>query len=121
MKKLFFILLAGLYINASSAQSRNDHYDKDYAYQGHQQNDQWNNNDRHDQKDFGYSNSNDRNNNYGYQKQHDHFNRQYDRRDDRYQKDYRVGQYEHGRQGSFGTGLVVGGAAAILLGVLIAH
>jgi len=136
MKKIFTLILvaAGLLsVNAASAQNRNDRYNKQDRYPVNQQNDNWNNNQRNQSKDYGYNNQRGRNNDYDRQRQaeYDRMNQEYDRRIDGYRNDRRLDRYERNRRiqqaeqerqqkaKSFGTGVVVGGIAAILLGVLI--
>jgi hypothetical protein len=148
MKKIFTLILvaAGLSF-AASAQNRDVRYNDDDRYQGQQQNDNWNRNDRNQSndnwdrndrnqsRDYGNNNRRGRNNNdYERQRQaeYDRMNRDYDRRIDGYRKDRRMDRYERERQiqqaeyerqerrRSFGKGMVVGGIAAIVLGVLIA-
>jgi len=47
MKKLIVIAIAALSFTAASAQSRDDHYNKQDRYQQTQQNDNWYNKDQH--------------------------------------------------------------------------
>jgi len=133
MKKIFTLILvaAGLSFNAASAQNRNDRYNNDDRYQVNQPNDNRNYNERHQSKDYGYNNQKGRNNDYKRQAEFDRMNRDYDKRIDGYRNDRRLNKYERDRRiqeaelerqqkaKSFGTGMVVGGIAAILLGVLI--
>ena len=133
MKKIFTLILiaAGLSFNAASAQNRNDRYNNDDRYQVNQPKDNRNYNERHQSKDYGYNNQKGRNNDYNRQAEIDRMNRDYDKRIDGYRNDRRLNRYERDRRiqeaelerqqkaKSFGTGMVVGGIAAILLGVLI--
>ncbi len=143
------LVAAGLLtFNEASAQNRNKRYDQG-GYQVNQPNGQWNQNDRHqsngqwDQngrnrsKDYGYNNQKGRNNDhqrqedYRRQAEYDRMNQECDqriegyrndRRIDRYERDRRIQQVEYERQQkakAFGKGMVVGGIAAILIGVLI--
>jgi hypothetical protein len=134
MKKIFTMILvaAGLLsFNAASAQNRNDRYNKQDRYQVNQPNNNWDNNRRNQSKDYGYNDQRGRNNDYQRQAEFDRMNQEYDRRIDGYRNDRRMDKYERNRRiqqaeqerqqkaKSFGTGVVVGGIAAILLGVLI--
>ena len=136
MKKFItLILFAAATISQASAQSKN-HKDNGYnnqdRYQVNQHNDNWRNNDRKQSKDYGYNGNKGRNDDYKRQAEYDRMNREYDSRIDgfrndrrlnRYERDRRIQQAEQERQQkvkAFGTGVVVGGLAAILLGVLIA-
>ena len=145
MKKIFTLMLvaAGLLtFNEASAQNRNKRYDQGgYEVnqpngqwdQGgrNQTNGQWDQNGRNRSKDYGYNNQKGRNNDYQRQAEYDRMNREYDNRIDGYRKDRRLDRYERDRRiqeaelerqqkaKAFGKGVVVGGIAAILIGVLI--
>jgi hypothetical protein len=136
MKKFItLILFAAATISQASAQSKNykgfDYNNQD-RYQVNQQNDNWKNNDHHQSKDYGYNNHKGRNDDYKRQADYDRMNREYDSRIDGYRNDRRLNKYERDRRiqqaeqerqqkaKAFGTGMVAGGIAAILLGVLIA-
>jgi hypothetical protein len=144
MKKIFTMILvaAGLLsVNAASAQYRNDRNNNQGSYPVYQQNDNWNNNQGQQSRDYGSNNRRGRNNDYERQRQYeyerqrqaelDRMNRDYDRRIEGYRNDRRMSRYERERQiqqaeyerqqkaKSFGKGMVVGGIAAIVLGVLI--
>jgi len=140
MKKIFTLMLvaAGLLsFNAASAQNKNNRYGNQGGYQVNQPNGQWNQNGRNQSKDYGYNNQRERNNDYNRQEEYrrqaeyDRMNQDYDRRIDGYRNDRRLNRYERDRRiqeaeyerqqkaKSFGKGMVVGGIAAIVLGVLI--
>jgi hypothetical protein len=133
MKKIFTLILvaAGLSFNAASAQNRNDRYNDQDRYQVNQPNDNRNYNGRQQSKDYGYNNHRDRNNDYNRQAEVDRRSQQCDSRNDGYSDDRRPDRYESNRRmeqagqerqqkaKAFGNGMVVGGIAAIVLGVLI--
>jgi len=146
MKKIFTLMLvaAGLLtFNAASAQNRNNRNGNQDVYQVNQPNGQWNQggrnqsngqwdqNGRNRSKDYGYDNQRGRNNDYQRQAEYDRMNQDYDRRIDGYRNDRRLNNYERNRRiqeaeyerqqkaKAFGKGVVVGGIAAILIGVLI--
>jgi hypothetical protein len=148
MKKIFTMILvaAGLLsFNAASAQKRNDRYGNQDGYQVNQQNSQWNQGGRHQsngqwdqsgrnqsrERDYGYNNQRGRNNDYQRQAEYDRMNRECDNRVDVYRNDRRLDNYERNRRiqeveyerqqkaKAFGKGMVVGGVAAILIGVMI--
>ena len=114
--------------NQNGGQQSNDQWNQDGRRQS---NDQWNQNGRHQSKDYGYNNQRGRNNDYQRQAEFDRMNQDYDRRIDGYRNDRRMNGYERNRRiqeaeyerqqkaRSFGNGMVVGGIAAIVLGVLI--
>ena len=133
MKKLIIILAAVLSFNAVTAQGRNNnrYNDKD-RYQvsttgeyHHNNNDQW--------RDRGYNNNGYNNDKYNRQVEYDRMNRQYDQRINGYRNDRSINSYERQRRineaererqqkaKSFGTGLVVGGLAALVLGAIISN
>ncbi|MEO7307997.1 MAG: hypothetical protein ABIR78_07710 [Ferruginibacter sp.] len=114
----------------NNRRGRNDDYNRqrrndDYNRQGC--NDDYNRQGRND--DY---NRQGRNNDYNRQAECDRMNQEYDRRIDVYRNDRRMNGYERNRRiqeaeyerqqknKAFGTGVVVGGIAAILLGVIIA-
>ncbi len=135
MKKIFtLIILATALAFTASAQNRNDRYNQQ-PYPVYQQNNNWNRNDQYDRRDNGYNNRDNRgrrNDDYNRQAEYDRMNQQCDQRIEgyrndrslsRYERDRRIQEVEYERQQkarSFGKGVVVGGIAAILLGVLIA-
>jgi hypothetical protein len=145
MKKIFtFILIAaGLSFNAASAQNRNERYNEQDRYQvnqpannwdrngRNQQNGNWNRNGRNQSGDYGNNNNRRGNNDYERQVEYDRMNQECDTRIDVYRNDRRMDNYERNRRiqeveyerqqkaKAFGKGVVVGGIAAILLGVLI--
>ncbi len=114
-------------------QSRDGRYNNQDRYPAHQQNDNWNQNGQQQSRDYGYNDSRGRNNDYQRQAEYDRMNQQYDQRVNDYRNDRRLNRYERNRRiqqaeyerqqkaKSFGTGLVVGGIAAIVLGVLFSH
>ncbi|MEO6252484.1 MAG: hypothetical protein ABIO79_04230 [Ferruginibacter sp.] len=144
------ILFAAGISLAASAQNRDDRYNNQQSYPVYQQNDNWNQNGQQQSRDYGYSNRRGRNDDYNRHRRDDNYNRhrrnddynrqaecdrmnqEYDRRidvyrNDRgmngYERDRRIQEAEYERQQknkAFGTGVVVGGIAAILLGVIIA-
>lgn len=146
---LMLVAAGLLTFNAASAQNRNNRYGNQDVYQVNQPNGQWNQggrnqsngkwdqNERNRSKDYGYNNQrgrnndNNRNNDYQRQAEYDRMNQECDqriegyrndRRIDRYERDRRIQQVEYERQQkakAFGKGVVVGGIAAILIGVLI--
>lgn len=151
MKKIFTMIVFAAGVSfAASAQNRDDRYNND-RYPADQQNNNWNQDDRRQSKeygdrqqskecgdrqqsrDYGYSNRNRRNVDSRGQQEYDRMNRDCDRRIDGYRNDRRMNSYERDRQiqqaeyerqqrnRSFGTGLVVGGIAAIILGAIISH
>jgi hypothetical protein len=145
MKKIFtFILIAaGLSFNAASAQNRNERYHDQDRYQvnhtsnnwdrngRNQPNGNWNRSDRNQSMDYGNNNNRRGNNDYERQAEYDRMNRDCDNRIDVYRNDRRIDNYERNRRiqeveyerqqkaKAFGKGVVVGGIAAIVLGVLI--
>lgn len=140
MKKIFTMILvaAGLLsFSAASAQYRNERYGNQNGYPVNQSNGQWNNDGPCQNKDYGYDNQRRRNRDYNRQdeyrrqQEYDRMNQQCDERVEgyrndrsltRYERDRRIQQVEYERQQkakSFGKGVVVGGIAAILIGVLI--
>lgn len=138
-----------LIFNAASAQNRNNRYENQGGYQVNQPNGQWDQssnqypngqwdqNRRYESRDYGYNKQRRRNNDYNRQEEYrrqaeyDRMNQECDsrieayrndRRLDRYERDRRIQQVEYERQQkakAFGKGVVVGGIAAILIGVLI--
>lgn len=135
MKKIFTLVLVatGLALTAS-AQNRNDR-DNRQAYPVYQQHDNRNRNDQYPSRDYGYNdrdNRGRRNDEYNRQAEYDRMNQQCDQRIagyrndrslNRYERDRRIQEVEYERQQkakAFGKGVVVGGIAAVLLGVLIA-
>ncbi len=139
MKKLMIILIAALSFNASSAQSRNDSHKGQDRYQVNQTKDNRYNNDQGHSNDYAYNKSNNynnsksRNDDHNRQAEYDRMNQQYDQRvngyrNDRslntYERDRRINEAEQERQQKskgFGGGLIVGGIAGVLLGLLIGH
>ncbi len=134
MKKIFTLILiaAGLlFFNAASAQKRNGRYNDQGGYQVNQPSDQWNQNGRQQSKGYGYNNQRGRNNDYKRQAEYDRMNQECDQRIEGYRNDRSMNRYERNRRiqevemereqkrKAFGNGMVVGGIAAILLGVLI--
>jgi Ni/Co efflux regulator RcnB len=130
MKKLIIILIAALSFNAVSAQNRNASYSD--RHQATQVRDNWNNNqDR--SRDYAYNNNGRRNDQNNRQAEYDHMNQQYDQRISGYRNDRSLNSYERQRRindaekerqqkvKSFGTGVVIGGLAAILLGAIIGN
>lgn len=123
MKKLILILVAAFSLSAASAQNRNDQYNKGWN------NDQW-----RDQPSYGNNRvrDNDRDR-YNRQADYDRMNRDYDRRINDYRNDRSLSRYERQRRiddaererqqkaKSFGTGVIVGGIAAVILGAIISH
>jgi hypothetical protein len=70
MKQIFTLILvaAGLLsFNAASAQNRNGGHYGQGGYQVNQSNGQWNNNGRHQSRDYGYDNQRGRNKDYNRQ------------------------------------------------------
>lgn len=144
MKKIFTLILfaAGVSFTAS-AQNGNDRYNNQDRYPVNQSGDNWNNGNQQQSRDYGYNDRgyNDRrcnerrqrNDDYRRQQEYDRMNQECDQkvevyRNDRsmnnYEKNRRIQDVEYERQQrskSFGKGLVVGGIAAILLGVLLSH
>lgn len=133
MKKLIIILIAAISFNAASAQIRNDSYHTPGRRQVTQTRDNSNYNDQHRSNDYAYNKNNGRNDDRNRQAVYDRMNQQYDQRINgyrndrslsRYDRDRRIHEAEQERQQqsrSFGTGLVVGGIAGLLLGVLAGH
>jgi hypothetical protein len=133
MKKIFtFILFAGaLSFNAASAQNRNDPYNDNNRYQVNHQKDNGNHYGWNKSKGRGYNKDKGRDYDYRRQVEYDRMNREYDNRIDGFRKDRTLNRYERNRRiqqaeqerqekaKAFGTGVVLGGIAAILLGVLI--
>ncbi|HMK04982.1 MAG TPA: hypothetical protein VK489_12350 [Ferruginibacter sp.] len=133
MKKIFTLILvaAGLSITAASAQNRNDRYNDQDRYQVDQPNDNWKNSERNQSRNYGNNDRRERNVDHRRQAEYDRMNRDYDRRIDGYRNDRRMNRYERDRRiqeaeyerqekrKAFGNGVVVGGIAAIVLGVLI--
>jgi hypothetical protein len=129
MKKLIIILAAVLSISAASAQNRNVSYNGRDSYQATQTTGNWNDNGRGG--DQAYNNNDKRNDQYNRPAVYDRTNGQYDQRDNGYRDDRSGKSYERQRRmndgqverqqsrGSFTTGLVVGGLAALLVGALI--
>jgi hypothetical protein len=123
MKKLLFILIAALSFTAASAQQRNfDRKDQGYG-QATAQRDGWNNNSQPQQKDYGYNR--DRNYDNRQDGQFDR-NKGYDKRDNRNdnygygrERDRRVQQAPQQQTNGLGKGLIIGGIAGVLLGVLL--
>jgi len=114
--------------NQGGRNQSNDQWDQNRR---NQSNDQWDRNGRQQSRDYGYNNQRGRNNDYQRQAEYDRMNQDCDRTIevyrndrslDRYERNRRIQQVEYERQQkakAFGTGMVVGGVAAILLGVLI--
>jgi hypothetical protein len=145
MKKIFtFILVAAVFsFNAALAQNRNERYNDQDRYQvnqpgnnwdrngRHQPNRNWNRNERTQSRDYGNNNNRRGNSDYERQAEYDRMNGECDNRIDVYRNDRRLDSYERNRRiqeveyerqqkaKAFGKGVVVGGVAAILLGVLI--
>ncbi len=131
MKKIFTIALfaAGLTFTAS-AQNRNDRYNNQDHYQVNQSENR-NYSGQQQSQDYAYNDR--RQPNGDYSRQDDHMNQGYDKRNDgygndrspnRYERNGRIQQTEQGRQQkakSFGTGVVVGGIAVVLLAALLSH
>ncbi len=130
MKKLIIILAAVLSVNAASAQSRYDNRD---GYQPAQTRDSWNTNDQDQQRTYGYNDNRRRSDQYRRQAEYDRMNQQYDQRINGYRNDRSLSSYERQRrindaererqqkEKSFGTGLIVGGLAALVLGAIISN
>jgi len=126
------IAIAVLSVSAASAQSRHDNDRMQDRNQAIQTRDDWHNKDQRQSNDYGYKNNN-RDDDRKRQADYDRMNQQYDRRINdyrndrslnRYERDRRIREVEQERQQqskSFGKGLIVGGAVAVLLGVLIGH
>ena len=99
---------------------------------------------RNQQVDYGYDRNRNQQGDYGYdrnrrfddarrQQEYHRINRDYDGRIEQYRRDRRMNRYERDRRiqeveyerqqrnRSFGTGMVVAGVAAIVLGAIIAH
>lgn len=122
MKKLLILLIVGISFNVVNAQGWNDDRDKTDRYQVNNRDD-----DRRWQNETKYNNNIDR------QEAYNRMNRQYDQRISNYRNDRSINRYERDRRiraaemdrqqkaASFGKGLVVGGLAAIAIGVLIGH
>ena len=138
MKKIFtFILLAAGLAFSASAQNGNYGYNNQDRYKVNQSRDtrydSRNTNAQNQSRNYGYNNSRQRNDDYNRQLEIDRMNRECDQRIETYRNDRslnrnernrRIQEVEYERQQkakSFGTGMVVGGIAAILLGVLFAH
>lgn len=142
------LFAAVLSANAATAQNRNDRNNDQDRYQVNQRYDNWdqNSNDRYafeqrkdngkhkgwnKSKGHGYHKDKGRDDDYRRQQEYDRMNQDCDSRvevyrNDRsinpYERDRRIQQVEYERQQkakAFGTGVVVGGIAAILIGVLI--
>jgi hypothetical protein len=132
MKKLMIILIAALSFNAASAQNRDNSYNSQDRYQVNQTNDRGYNNNQHQSTDYAYNNNRGRDDDRNRQGAYDR-NQQYDQRINGYRNDRSLSRYERARRtneveherqqksGAFGKGLVVGGIAGVLLGVLIGH
>jgi len=130
MKKLILMLATAFSFAAVSAQSRNDNYNRDDRYQAAQQ-DNWNNDRQGQWKDQAYNSRSNRDAQYKRQADYDRMNQQYDQRINGYRNDRSLNSYERQRRideaererqqkkKSFGTGFVVGGIAAIILGAII--
>ncbi|MES1225200.1 MAG: hypothetical protein ABUT20_57485 [Bacteroidota bacterium] len=146
---LFLVAAGLLSFNAASAQNRNDRYGNQAGYPvyqqggqwnqhgGQQSNGQWDQSGRNQSRDYGYDNRRRRNNDYNRQEdyrrqqEYDRMNQQCDERIEGYRNDRRMDNYERNRRiqeveyerqqkaKAFGKGVVVGGIAAILIGVLI--
>jgi hypothetical protein len=138
-----------LFFNAASAQNRNDRYGDDDRYRVNQPNGQWDQSRnqssngqwdqkrRYESKDYGYNKQRRRNNDYNRQEEYrrqaeyDRMNQDCDNRIEGYRNDRSINTYERNRRiqeveyerqqkaKAFGKGVVVGGIAAILIGVLI--
>lgn len=137
MKKLLVILIAALSFTAASAQNREDSYNRQDRYQGNQIRDNRYPNDQHRSNDYVYNNNNaynrDRSDDHSREAGYDRMNRQYDQRTNGYGNDRSLGGYErngrtseaeHGRHQkskAFGNGMIVGGIAGVLIGVLAGH
>lgn len=138
MKKLIIILTAVMSFNAATAQNRNGGYNN--GNDRHQQTQVQSNRDNNgrgqwDDRTYNNNRRNDqygRNDQYNRQAGYDRMNREYDQQVTVYRNDRSLSQYERQRRineverqrqekaKSFGKGLVVGGLAAILIGVLAA-
>ena len=137
MKKLIVILVAALSFTAASAQNRKDSYNRQDRYQVTQSQDNRYNTDQHRSNDYAYNNDYDynkeRNDDRGRQADYDRMNQQYDQRTDGYindrspsghERDGRIwgaGQQRQQKSKAFGNGLVIGGIAGLLIGVLSGH
>ncbi len=137
MKKLIIILIAALSFTAASAQSRKDSYNRPDHNQVNQTWDNGYNNDQHRSNDYAYNNNNaynkGRNDDRSRQAAYDHMNQQYDQRIDGYRNDRSLGSFERDRRikeaeqerqeksKSFGNGIVTGGIAGLLIGILAGH
>ena len=136
MKKLIIILIAALSFTAASAQSRKDSYNRPDRNQVNQTRDNGYNNDLRHSSDYAYNNNNAYNkgrNDRSRQATYDHMNQQYDQRIDGYRNDRSLGSFERDRRikeaeqerqeksKSFGNGIVIGGIAGLLIGILAGH
>ena len=136
MKKLIVILIAALSFSAASAQSRKDSYNRPDRNQVNQARDNRYNNDQQRSNDYAYNNNaygKDRNSDRSRQENYNRMNQQYDKRIDGYRNDRSLGNYERGhrineveqerqeKSNSFGNGMVIGGIAGLLIGILARH
>jgi len=136
MKKLIVILIAALSFSAASAQSRKDSYNRPDRNQVNQAWDNRYNNDQQRSNDYAYNNNaygKDRNSDRSRQENYNRMNQQYDQRIDGYRNDRSLGNYERGhrineveqerqeKSNSFGNGMVIGGIAGLLIGILARH
>jgi hypothetical protein len=132
MKKIFTMIALATGISfAATAQNWERRNDRD-IYQADRSIDQRGRGDRRQQEDYSYDRNRRFDDNRRQQEYH-RMNRDYDRRIDQYRRDRRMSRYERDRQiqqaeyerqqrnRSFGTGLVVGGIAAIVLGAIISN
>lgn len=130
MKKLMIVMIAAVGFNVASAQNWNNN-SKPQRYDSKQVTDNRHYNDQQQPNDYAYKNSNNRNEEYDRRGDVDRMNRQSDERNNGYGNERRYDPREksrrvvvHGRQQSrneFGKGVIAGGIAGVLLGVLIGH